>query len=417
MGLFRRTQLYDAHVAAGATMANFCGWAMPLQYPDGIVAEHLFTRHACSMFDVSHMGRFLVEGPERTEFLQHVLSSNVMALDLNKVQYTIIPNESGGIVDDALLYRFENDRFMLVVNVANAEKAMGHLMARIKNYDCTLVNITADWAAIAVQGPKSKEVLASLSGGDSVTKLMKNAIKTMDFEDHLVHVVKTGYTGEPLGYEVYIKSEDAIWLWNRLIELGAKPAGLGARDTLRLEAGLPFYGHEMSVDPNDERIPAFAVSPAAQFAVSFSEQKGDYVGREALERQSAALKKILNRDFSGLDALPKRIMPIALLDGGAIKSGMPVCRNGEQIGWITSGTMIPYYRHECEDRSTRMLDEITKRPLGLAYIAGDVLTDDVVEVDVHGKLLKAVIPPCHMRVDEQSYVRPILYKPQKEISI
>ena len=413
MSDLKRTQLYDVHVAAGAEMVDFGGWEMPIQYPTGIIAEHLYTRHACSLFDVSHMGRLLVEGPERVAFLQHVLTSNVMALEVNQAQYSIIPNENGGAIDDAYLYRFEEDRFLLVVNAANTEKDLAHLMTEVKNYDCTITDITADWAAIAVQGPKSKEILTILSGGEQITEPVKNALNTLQLEGRTVRAAKTGYTGEPLGYEVYIKSEDAAWLWNRLIELGAKPAGLGARDTLRLEAGMPLYGHEMGVDPDGKEMPIFAVS-LARFAVSFSEQKGDYIGRQALERQSAAFKRIMNRDFSDLDVLPKRIMPITLLDRGVMRAGMPVYRNGEQIGWVTSGTMVPYYRSEGEGLATKILDDTAKRAIGTAYIASDVLTDDIVEVDIRGKRLKAVIPPYHMRVDAPPFARPILYKPDEE---
>ena len=271
MSELKRTQLYETHVAAGASMVDFGGWEMPVQYPTGIVAEHLYTRHFCSLFDVSHMGRLLIQGPERLAFLQHVLSSNVAGLDLNMAQYCILPDEDGGAVDDAYLYRFEEERFLLVVNAANTEKDLMHLRSVVKDYDCTITDITSRWASIAVQGPKSKDLLTTLSGGVQVTEPMKNALNTLTFEGHEVKVAKTGYTGEPLGYEVYCRSEDAAWLWNRLVELGARPAGLGARDTLRMEAGFPLYGHEMGVDPDGQRIPIFAV-PLAKFAVSFAPQ-------------------------------------------------------------------------------------------------------------------------------------------------
>ena len=155
MSELKRTQLYDVHVAAGATMVDFGGWEMPIQYPSGIIAEHLYTRQVCSLFDVSHMGRLLVEGPQRKEFLQHVLTSNVSALDLNMAQYCILPDEDGGAVDDAYLYRFEEERLLLVVNAANTEKDLMHLRSVVKDYDCTITDITSRWASIAVQGPKS----------------------------------------------------------------------------------------------------------------------------------------------------------------------------------------------------------------------------------------------------------------------
>ena len=408
MSELKRTQLYDAHVAAGATMVDFGGWEMPIQYPTGIVAEHLYTRSFCSLFDVSHMGRLLVEGPERVAFLQHVLTSNVDALELNEAQYCIIPAEDGSAVDDAYLYRFEEDRFLLVVNAANTEKDLVHLMAIVKDYDCTITNISADWASIAVQGPKSKELLMVLSGGEQLTEPMKNALNTIDLEGHTVRISKTGYTGEPIGYEVFVKTEDTVWLWDRLIELGAKPAGLGARDTLRLEAGMPLYGHEMGVDADGKNMPIFAVS-LAKFAVSFAAQKGDFVGRAALEKQYEAFKKIQNRDFSSIEDLPRSIRPIALIERGVMRAGMPVYKDGKQVGWITSGTMVPYYEVEGEGLEGVITEKSGKRAIGTCYIDSDILTDDVVEVDIRGKRIKAAIAARHMSVMAPPYARPLLY--------
>lgn len=407
MSELKRTQLYDVHVAAGATMVDFGGWEMPIKYPTDIIAEHLYTRKFCSLFDVSHMGRLLVEGPERVEFLQHVLTSNAAGLDLKKAQYSIIPDEDGSAVDDAYLYRFEEDRHLLVVNASNTGKVLEHFEPIVKDYDCTVTNITSEWASIAVQGPKSKELLKILSGGEAITEPMKNALNTIDLEGHEVKASRTGYTGEPLGYELYIRSEDAAWLWNRLIELGARPAGLGARDTLRLEAGMPLYGHEMGEDPDGIPMPIFAV-PLAKFAVSFSESKGDYVGRAALEKQKAAFDRIQNRDFSDCAALPKTVRPIALVDRGVMRAGMPVFRGEEQIGWVTSGTMVPYYVTEGEGLETVFTEKTAKRAIGLCYISSDVLDDDVVEVDVRGRRLKARIPDCHMRTDAPPFARAIL---------
>ena len=408
MDQLKRTQLYETHLAAGATMVDFGGWEMPVQYPTGIVAEHLYTRHFCSLFDVSHMGRLLIEGPDRVAFLQHVLSSNVEGLDLYKAQYCILPDADGSAVDDAYLYRFEEDRLLLVVNAANTEKDLRHLNALLPGYDCSITDITADWASIAVQGPKSKELLMVLTGGEAPTEPMKNALNTTTLEGRPTRIAKTGYTGEPLGYEVYIPSEHAAWLWNRLVELGARPAGLGARDTLRLEAGMPLYGHEMGKDPDGTPMPIFAV-PLAKFAVSFSERKGDYVGRAALEKQSAAFKRIMNRDFSDRAALPRTIRPITLLDRGVMRAGMPVYRGEEQIGWVTSGTMVPYYKAEGEGLETVITDKVEKRAIGLCYIDSDVLEDDVVTVDIRGKRLKAVIPARHLDSMAPPYARPILY--------
>ena len=413
MGELKRTQLYDVHVNSGATMVDFGGWEMPVQYPTGIVAEHLYTRHACSLFDVSHMGRLLIEGPERVAFLQHVLSSNVNALDLNMAQYCIIPDEDGSAVDDAYLYCFNEDSLLLVVNASNTDKDLVHLNKYLKDYNCTITNITADYASIAVQGPKSKDILTQLAGGAALTEPVKNALNTLTMEGREVLIAKTGYTGEPLGYEVFIKSCDAEWMWNRLIEMGAKPAGLGARDTLRLEASMPLYGHEMGVDPDGNNMPIFAV-PLARFAVSFSPQKGDYVGREPLARQYEAFKRVNNRDFSDLAALPRRIMPITLLDKGVMRGGMAIYKGDNQVGWVTSGTMVPYYVAEGEGLQSVILEETAKRAIGLCYIDSDTLKDDIVEVDVRGKRLKAVIPAMHMSVMAPPFARPLLYRPTEE---
>ena len=415
MSELKRTQLYDVHVAAGATMVDFGGWEMPIQYPSGIIAEHLYTRQVCSLFDVSHMGRLLIEGPQRKEFLQHVLTSNVSALDLNMAQYCIIPNENGGAVDDAYLYLFQEDNYLLVVNAANIDKDLEHLNRALSGFDCTITNISDQWASIAVQGPKSKEMLMTLTGGVSPTKEpTKNSLGTVSLEGRQARIAKTGYTGEPLGYEVYVRSEDVVWLWNRLVELGARPAGLGARDTLRMEASFPLYGHEMGTAPDGTEIPIFAV-PLAKFAVSFSAQKGDFIGRAALERQHRAFVRYMDRDFSDLSPLPRRIAPIALLDRGVMRAGMEIYKGDKLVGWVTSGTMVPYFKTQGQGLSTVILEASGKRAIGLCYIDSDVLVDDTVEVDIRGKRLKAVIPARHMSVGAPPFARPLLYGEQEEV--
>ena len=415
MSELKRTQLYDVHVAAGATMVDFGGWEMPIQYPSGIIAEHLYTRQVCSLFDVSHMGRLLIEGPQRKEFLQHVLTSNVSALDLNMAQYCIIPNENGGAVDDAYLYLFQEDNYLLVVNAANIDKDLEHLNRALAGFDCTITNISDQWASIAVQGPKSKEMLMTLTGGVSPTKEpTKNSLGTVSLEGRQARIAKTGYTGEPLGYEVYVRSEDAVWLWNRLVELGARPAGLGARDTLRMEASFPLYGHEMGTAPDGSEIPIFAV-PLAKFAVSFSAQKGNFIGRAALDRQHRAFVRYMDRDFSDLSPLPRKIAPIALLDRGVMRAGMEIYQGDKLVGWVTSGTMVPYFKTQGQGLSTVILEASGKRAIGLCYIDSDVLVDDTVEVDIRGKRLKAVIPARHMSVGAPPFARPLLYGEQEEV--
>ena len=318
-------------------------------------------------------------------------------------------------MDDAYLYLFQEDSYLLVVNAANIDKDLEHLNRALSGFDCTITNISAEWASIAVQGPKSKEMLMTLSGGESPTKEpTKNSLGTVSLEGRQARIAKTGYTGEPLGYEVYVRSEDAVWLWNRLVELGARPAGLGARDTLRMEASFPLYGHEMGVAPDGSEIPIFAV-PLAKFAVSFSAQKGDFIGRAALERQHQAFIRHMDRDFSDMSALPRRIAPIALLDRGVMRAGMEIYKGDKLVGWVTSGTMVPYFKTQGEGLSTVILEASGKRAIGLCYIDSDVLVDDTVEVDIRGKRLKAVIPARHMSVGAPPFARPLLYGEQEEV--
>ena len=401
------TPLHSVHVAAGATMVDFGGWDMPIQYPSGIVAEHLNTRRNCGLFDVSHMGRLIVEGPQRVAFLQKVLSNNVEALPVGRAQYCIIPAPDGSAVDDAYLYRFEADRYLLVVNASNTDKDLAHFAAIVPAFDCTITDITGTSACLALQGPNSEQLLQTLSGCDFITGPKKNDLNTLQMEGHTVQVSRTGYTGEPVGFELFVSNEDVLWLWNRLAELGATPTGLGARDTLRLEASLPLYGHEMGLDPDGKAIPVFAVS-LAKFAVSFLPEKGDFVGRKVLEDQFAAYQRITQQDFHDVAALPKRIVPIALLDRGVMRAGMQIYCNGQAVGWVTSGTMVPYYQFRDESPEAVPTDATGKRSIGCAYISSTVTPDDVVEIDVRGKRLKAKLTTRHIRQNLPPYVRPIL---------
>lgn len=412
MSELKRTQLYDVHVAAGATMVDFGGWEMPIQYPTGIVAEHLWCRSQCGIFDVSHMGRLDIEGPENVKFLQHVLSSNVLALDINQAQYALIPNETGGVIDDVYLYRFEESKYFLVINAGNIDKDLAHLYKEAEKFDVKITDVSRDYAAIAVQGPKSKDILMVMSGGAPLTvENAKNSLNTLTMDGKNVRIAKTGYTGEPIGYELYCDSADAVYFWNRLVELGAKPVALGARDTLRMEAALPLYGHEMGECQLGGEIQAYA-SPLAKFAVSFNPDKGDFVGRAPLLKQFEALKKILNRDYSSIGDLPYRIQPICLLGKGVLRAGFPIydARNGEELGYVTSGTMIPYFETEGTGIESVITDRSAKRSIGLAYMKSHVVTEFEIEVDIRGKRVPAVVTACHMRQDAPPYTRPILYK-------
>ena len=386
MSQLKRTPLFDAHVAAGGTMVDFGGWEMPIQYPTGIVGEHLQTRNGCGIFDVSHMGRLIVEGPDRVKFLQKVLTSNVEKLVPGRAQYCIISDENGYAVDDAYLYMFVEEKYLLIVNASNTDKDLAHFERYLPEFDCKITNVTDVYSSIAVQGPETDRILMLMSGGAPITGPKKNDLGTVILEGHTVQASRTGYTGEPIGYELFIPASEVNWLWNRLIELGAHPIALGARDTLRLEAGLPLYGHEMGLDASGAEMPIFAVS-LARFAVNFAEQKGDFVGKAALEAQKSFVEK--------------KIVAIRLVDRGVMRAGMEVYRGDEHIGWVTSGTMVPFYEFDGEEPT----DKTGKRSIGFAYVKSDVAVGDTVQIDVRGKRLKAAVVQRHMRQDLPPYGR------------
>ena len=392
MSELKRTQLYEAHLAAGGQMVDFGGWEMPIQYPAGIVTEHLTTRSSCGIFDVSHMGRLLIEGPDRLAFMQRVLSSNVAAVKPGRAQYCMIPNETGGAVDDAYVYMYEEDRYMLVVNASNTDKDLEHFAKYLPEYNCTVTNMTSKCASIAVQGPDTDKILSILIGGEVPVGPKKNDLGFAMMEGRKVWLSRTGYTGEPIGYELFIESAEAVWLWNRLIELGAAPIALGARDTLRLEAGLPLYGHEMGEAPDGSEIKIFSV-PLSRFAVSFADEKGDYIGKDLLAAQK--------------ENLTDKIVSIALIDRGVIRAGMDVYRGDEKAGWVTSGTMVPYWNF---DENGNKLETTGKRSIGFACIAGNPAVGDELFVDVRGKKLKAVVVAKHMIQNEPPYGKAVITK-------
>ena len=407
MSDLRRTPLYGWHEAAGATLVDFGGWEMPLQYPTGIVEEHLSTRKKCGIFDVSHMGRYEIGGKDALAYLQHVLTSNVAALDINQAQYTILPDETGGAVDDAYVYRFQPDSYMLVVNASNADKDYAHLQAYLSGYDATITDRTQELALLAVQGPMSKDILTAMADVAQLTEPMKNALNTVSLNGKPVLVSKTGYTGEPIGYELFVRMEDAVDLWQAIVDAGATPVGLGARDTLRLEAGLPLYGDELGADIDGNELPLFTM-PLSKFAVSFAEQKGNYVGRDLLKAQFDALSRITNRDFSDVAALPRLVRPFAVTGRGIARHGDAVYYQGEKVGYVTSGTMVPYYPTEGQGLDSSMGQEKALRAIGLALMDCRMIKGDAIQVEIRGKLVDALVVPYHMRSDAPPYARPIL---------
>lgn len=408
MKTLKRTVLYDNHMKLKASMVDFGGWEMPVNYAPGIVEEHIFTRKKAGLFDVSHMGRFVITGKEAVKFLQYVLTNNVLALDLKQAQYTMIPDENGGALDDAYLYRFYEGEYLLVVNASNIEKDWEHLNKEINKFDASISDKSEELAMISIQGPDSKNILRKLTDNLNLTEPVKNALNIIELDGKEMLIARTGYTGEPIGFELFVKTSDAAGIWERLLEHGAMAVGLGARDTLRLEAGLPLYGHELGPDVNGSEIQIFSC-PLAKFAVSFAEAKGDYIGKKALIRQFEAFKKILERDFSSISDLPRMIKPIALNGKGVARAGFKVFKNDKEIGCITSGTIVPYLKTEGNGLETKITDEKGMRAIGLALLDSDVPVNDNVEIEIRGSRVKAAIPPFHLRGDAPPFARPIIY--------
>jgi aminomethyltransferase len=411
MSGLQRTIFYDRHVALRAKIVEFAGWEMPVFYPTGIVEEHLATRKRAGLFDVSHMGRFIVRGAGALRFLQHVLSNNAEALDIIAAgaQYTIIPTETGGAVDDAYLYRFVEDEYLLVVNAANREKDWNHFQSLLKDFDdIELIDRTKEIAMLSLQGPKSRHVIEQIIESGLPPEPMRNAVSIVTISGAKVKLARTGYTGEPVCFELFANRDDSPMLWDLIVEKGATPIGLGARDTLRLEAALPLYGHELGEDPEGREIPMMAC-PLAKFAVSFSPLKGDFLGRAELAKQHDALKKIVSRDYSLIHDLPRVIKPIAVAGRGVAREGAKLFKGDKHVGFVTSGTMVPMWAVEGEGLGSAQTDQHQLRSICLGYIDSDIIEDDNVFIEIRGKAVDAVVVPFHMRGDAPPYARPIIF--------
>ncbi len=404
-----RTVFFERHRELGARLTEFGGWDMPLQYPTGTIAEHLAVRRSAGLFDVSHMGRFAIGSRDALAFVQHALTNNAEALDgrPHGAQYTLIADDAGGAVDDAYLYRFAPEEYLLVVNASNREKDWAHLSEIAAGFDISMSDDTQDVVMLALQGPVSRDILAGLLTGGRLPDPARNSVSTAELAGASVRIGRTGYTGEPVAFELFIGADDGLKLWDAIVEAGATPAGLGARDTLRLEAGLPLYGDELGRDDEGRSIPILAV-PIARFGVSFAEHKGDFVGRGALERQAAAATRMRERDTSDVADLPRTVRPVAVTGRGIARAGAPVYRGDEPIGYVTSGTAVPYWVFDGEGETARPTDEHRTRAIALAYLDSQVLDGDVVSIDVRGKRTDGEVVRHHLRSDAPPFARPIV---------
>lgn len=322
-----KTCLHDRHVALGALMSPFAGFDMPIQYTN-ITDEHNAVRHKAGMFDVSHMGEIFVSGPDADKFVNHVFSNNIEGMEDGKILYGMMLYPSGTTVDDLLVYKeFVPDRYLLVVNASNIAKDYEWLCAQAEGYDVKVVNASDDWGQIALQGPEAERYAVEILGLKEAAALGFYTYYETEFPGVAAPrmiVSRTGYTGED-GYEIYASHEAILKIWDTLLDAGVVPCGLGCRDTLRFEAGLPLYGHELS----DEITPLEA--GLGMFAKV--KDKADFIGRDALVAQKEA-------------GLARKSVGIELQDKAIPRAGYPVEVDGVQVGVVTTG-----YRSISTDRS------------------------------------------------------------------
>ena len=418
MDTIKKTPLNKAHHDLKAKMVDFVGWEMPINYPAGIISEHLTTRKFGGLFDISHMGRFRISGKDALPFLQYMLTNNAAALQPGKAQYSIIANENGGALDDTFLYMIDENEYLLVVNASNAEKDWTWLQQYKNKFpQATLEDQTTTVAMISLQGPRTKAILETvIEPNQRLPEPGRNNMALCRILNTTIPVARTGYTGEPICFELFPPAEIATQMWNRLLEVGEKdgiaPIGLGARDTLRLEANLPLYGHELGIDTDGKEIPILALK-VGRFAVSFGEVKGEYIGREALLKQ---FQEITAREEDRLDTLkekqlvPRVIMPMAISGNNIARAGYPVYVNDKPAGTVTSGTMVPYWKTEGTGVHMKLSNESGMRAICTAYLDADLKEGQKTQVAIRNRTAEAVIVERHAGSEAPPYIRPLLIK-------
>lgn len=350
----KTTPLLEEHQKSNAKLVEFAGWQMPVQY-EGILQEHQSVRTKAGIFDVSHMGEFFVSGKDSTVFLNSLIPQEIENLYAGKAIYCQLTNENAGIIDDLLIYRLENNEYLLIVNASRLDVDLDWLNAHKKAFDVKIENKSDYYALIAIQGPNAVKIMDKSEFTDHPPFMH---IAKCNLLGKKVYVSRTGYTGED-GFEILVKNEDAPTIWQRLLEngqeFGIKPIGLGARDTLRLEAALLLYGNDM----NDSTTPLEA---GLKWSIA-KNKKSDYIGKEKIQTQ---LK----------DGIDKKLIGFKLLDKGIAREGATILRNEKVLGKVTSGGFSP----------------IDKKGFGLGYINDTNLKlDDKIEIEVRGRKIPAII--------------------------
>lgn len=313
--ILKKTCLHDSHVALGAKMSPFAGYVMPIQY-SSIIEEHNAVRQKVGMFDVSHMGEIFVSGPDAEKFVNYIFTNEIRGFEPGKVLYGMMLHPTGGVVDDLLVYReFEPDHFLLVVNAANIAKDYEWIVKCSEGFDVKVVNESDNWGQIAVQGPEAERIVTEILGLKEAAQLSFYTFCESNWTGERMILSRTGYTGED-GFEIYTSNAGTVEIWNKLIEAGVAPCGLGCRDTLRFEAGLPLYGDELS----DEITPI-----EAGLGMFCKLDKEQFVGKDVLVKQKA-------------EGTSRKLVGIELQDKAIPRATYPVeTQDGVQIGVVTTG--------------------------------------------------------------------------------
>ena len=356
-GEYNKTPLYDEHVRLGARMVPFAGWLMPVQYTS-IVGEHQAVRNNVGMFDISHMGQLIVDGASACEWLNTMLTNNVGKLDVGTGQYTFLLNDHGGIIDDLIVYRISQKKFLLVVNAARADEDFAWLQDHLPAANAIpLVNRSADFGGVAIQGPRIAELFHALFGANADLP-PRNSIADFPFDGTTVSVARTGYTGED-GIEVFFRSSDAAKFWNAALErgkpFGIKPCGLGARDTLRLEMCYPLNGSDLSPERNP-------IEAGLGFFVDLT--KSNFIGRDVLVETKEK-------------GPHEKLVPFRMKEKGPPpRPHYAVFENGERIGEVTSGTLSPSLNWG----------------VGMAYVStARAKSDAQIDIEIRGQKFPATI--------------------------